>query len=146
MVAFESREVFPRPIASVWELLQRHLDDQQVRAIHPLILRQATLRTEADTRFVERTIDVRGKHVPSVWKVTYQPPKMARWELVESQGPWTKGSWLENTYSEVPGGTQIESRGDLTIAGLPFFLSQSRWVRKVLDRIGDEDLVSVGTP
>ncbi len=138
--------MFPRPLAQVWELLQQHLDPAAAHRIHPLILQQRTIGQDGDSVLVERTIDVRGKQVPSLWKLTYQPPTRSRWELIESQGPWTPGSWIQNTYTELSGGTQIESRGDLTIAKLPFFLSQRTWVGRVLDRIGDEDLAYFRSP
>jgi hypothetical protein len=145
VVAYESREVFPRPIATVWDLLRLHLDDQKVRAIHPLILSQTTRETQGTSVLVERTIDVRGKPVRSVWRITYEPPHRARWDIVESAGPWTQGSWLENTYSEAPGGTTIETRAEMRIVGLPFFLSQRSWVGKVLDKIDSEDVAFLGT-
>jgi hypothetical protein len=144
VVAYASTDVFPRPIASVWEFLRLHVDDHQIHAIHPLVLRQRTARSEGNSVFVVRTIDVRGKPKESTWKITSEPPTLARWEITEGQGPWTQGSWLENRYTEVPGGTQIETRGEITILGLPFFLSQRKWVTKVLDQIATEDLAFLG--
>jgi hypothetical protein len=89
---------------------------------------------------VARVIDVRRKLLKSRWKITYQPPERARWELVESEGPWTPGSYLEVTYTQAPGGTRTVARGDLTIRNPPLFFSQERAIRTVLNDLHTEDV------
>ena len=79
----------------------------------------------------------------SRWKITYRPPQMARWEILESEGPWAPGSYIESAYSAAPGGTLIHSHGDLRIKVLPFFMPQKSTIRKVLDTIYDEDIAYV---
>jgi hypothetical protein len=139
MVSYESDDVFPRPRAAVWELLQAHLDDTKIGRIHHLISNQKTVRRDGNDTVVERWIDVRGKAMRSVWRITYQPPEKARWEVVESQGPWSVGSFVESTYSDEPGGTRIRTKGELSINVLPFFMSQRSNVRRVLDTVDAED-------
>lgn len=140
MVEFEDSTLIAAPRDMIWKLLADHLDDAKAPLIHPLIKSQTTVqRTDTET-VVDRVIDVRRKLLSSRWKLTYHPPEHARWELVESDGPWSRGSYLELTYQEVPGGTQVAARGELTISVLPFFLSQKRTVASVLDDIHTEDL------
>lgn len=139
MVTYESDDVFPKPRVAVLALLQDHLDDTKIRQIHHLISSQTTISRGGDESVVERWIDVRGKALRSVWKLTFRPPDTYRWEVVESQGPWSVGSFLESSYSDDPGGTRIRSTGELTISVLPFFMSQRSNVRKVLDTIDAED-------
>jgi hypothetical protein len=140
MVAYadETRIAAPREI--IWKLLNDHLDDAKLPVIHPLVQSQKTVSRMQGEVVVDRVIDVRRKMMKSRWKLTYQPPERARWELVESEGPWSPGSYLEATYAEVPGGTMVTTRGELTISVLPFFLSQKRTVASVLNDIHTEDL------
>jgi hypothetical protein len=139
MVEYEDTDLFPAPREVVWKLLRDHVDDAKVLVIHPLIQSQKTVsRTDTET-VVDRVIDVRRKLLPSRWKLTYHPPQKARWDIVESKGPWAPGSYLDVTYDEAHGGTQITARGDLTISVLPFFLSQKRTVRSVLNDVHAED-------
>ena len=140
MVAYEDDTVFPAPRAAVWRLLDAHREDDRIGRIHPLISGQKTLDRSDTESTVERWIDVRGKGMRSVWKLTYRPPESARWEVVESQGPWAPGSYVDSRYLEVDGGTLIQARGDLKISVLPFFLPQRSTVRKVLDDIHNEDV------
>jgi hypothetical protein len=144
MVEYVDDSVFPRPRAVVWELLNAHLDDAKIGKIHHLISTQKTVRREGNETTVERWIDVRGKAMRSIWKLTYHPPDQARWEVVDSQGPWAPGSFIENTYTEDPAGTRIQTKGDLRINVLPFFMSQRSNVRKVLETVHTEDLAYLG--
>ena len=140
MVVYEDSDLFPAPREIVWRLLRDHLDDAKILVIHPLIKSQKTVSRSDSETVVDRTIDVRRKMLKSRWKLTYQPPERARWEIVESEGPWAPGSHIDVTYADVPGGTRITARGDLTISVLPFFLSQKRTVPKVLNDVHIEDL------
>lgn len=143
MVAYEEEGVFAAPIDNVWRLLQAHLDDSRIHSIHPLILNQRTLSGSGPDTMVERTIDVRGKPMRSKWKVTPRPPESYRWEVVESEGPWAPGTFIENRYSTVSGGTRIQTRGELRISVLPFFIPQKSTIRKVLNKLDEEDLAAV---
>ncbi|MGA8604289.1 MAG: SRPBCC family protein [Thermoplasmata archaeon] len=140
MVVYEEEVLISAPRDVVWRLLNDHLDDKKILTIHPLIQSQTTVSRTASETVVDRVIDVRRKMMKSRWKIAYQPPDRARWEIVESDGPWTKGSYVDVSYAEVPGGTQVRARGDLTISVLPFFLSQKRTVARVQNDIHIEDL------
>ena len=142
MVAYQDDTVFPAPPNVVWKLLNNHLDDNQIHGIHPLILSQQTVSRNGNETIVHRTIDARGKSLGSKWKITYTPPGDSRWEVIESEGPWTVGSYVENRYSLAPGGTLIQTRGDLKISVLPFFLPQLATIRRVFSTIHEEDIVA----
>jgi len=143
MVAYEDDDLFPAPRAIVWKLLDEHLDDAKALVIHPLIKSQKTVSRSGSEIVVDRVIDVRRKLLKSRWKITFEPPDHGRWEVVQSEGPWAPGSYLDATYSEVPGGTRIQARGELTISVLPFFLSQKRTVPRVLNDVHTEDLAYI---
>jgi hypothetical protein len=139
VVLYDDDDLFPAPRDVVWRLLRDHLDDAKILVIHPLIKSQKTVsRTDSET-VVDRVIDVRRKLLRSRWKLSYNPPEKARWEILESEGPWAPGSFVDVTYADVPGGTRIHARGDLTISVLPFFFSQARTVRSVLNDVHIED-------
>ncbi|HKS60036.1 MAG TPA: hypothetical protein VJS68_04595 [Thermoplasmata archaeon] len=139
MVAYEGQGVLPTSREKVWTLLQAHLQDDRIGQIHGLIRGQRTLSRSGEDTVVERTIDARGKLLTSQWKVTYRPPEFSRWEVLQSQGPWATGSYLENTYTSVPEGTNIRSRGDLRITVLPFFIPQKAAMNRVFATIDSED-------
>jgi hypothetical protein len=143
MVAFEDEGVFPAPLDALWTLLEAHLDDERIHAIHPLVLTQQTVSRSETEAILERTIDARGRSMRSKWKITYRRPDVYRWEVVESEGPWKVGTYVENRYAPVPGGTRVRSRGDLKISVLPFFLPQKPVIRRVLDQLDAEDIAAV---
>ncbi len=140
MVVYEDRVLISAPRDVVWRLLNDHLDDKKISTIHPLVQSQKTVSRTGSEIVVDRVIDVRRKMMKSRWKITYQPPEHGRWEIIESEGPWDVGSFVDVTYADVPGGTQVSARGDLTISVLPFFLSQKRTVARVLNDVHIEDL------
>jgi hypothetical protein len=139
MAEYDEEGLFPFSRDRVWKLLTAHLDDATITRIHPLIRSQNTVRRTSDEVVVQRSIDVRGKLLGSQWKLTYRPPESARFEILASDGPWTPGSFVENHYSDVPGGTLIRSHLNLTVKGLPFFLPQKSVVRRVMTTIDNED-------
>jgi hypothetical protein len=140
MVAYEDEDLIAAPREVVWRLLREHLDDTKVVNIHPLILSQKTVSRSEDEAVVDRVIDVNRKPLKSRWKIAYHPPDRSRWELLDSEGPWTPGSHLEVTYEEAPGGTRVRARGDLTVRPRPLFLSQERAVRSLLNDLHTEDV------
>jgi hypothetical protein len=139
MVVYEEDGVFPATPDLLWKLLERHLDDVAIHQIHPLVLTQHTWSHAGPETIVERAIDVRGKSMRSKWKITYTRPTMARWDILESEGPWAPGSFVENRYSPAPGGTRIQTRGELKINVLPFFLPQKGLIRRLFDDLDKED-------
>ena len=139
MVEYADEDLIEAPRPVVWKLLLDHLDDAKAPEIHPLIQSQKTVsRTETET-VVDRVTDVRRKPMKSRWKYTFHPAERARWEILESEGPWTPGSYLDLRYDDVPGGTRVFARGELTIGVLPFFLSQKRTVVQLLTDLSVED-------
>lgn len=142
MVAYRDDTVFPAPSDVLWKLLDAHMDDARIHQIHPLVLSQQTLSRSGPETILQRTIDARGKSLRSKWKVTYNRPTTARWEVLESEGPWTPGSYVENRYSLAPGGTLIQSQGELKISVLPFFLPQKMVIRSVFEKLHDEDVAA----
>ncbi|MGA8710223.1 MAG: hypothetical protein WB786_03210 [Thermoplasmata archaeon] len=140
MVAYEDDDMISAPRPIVWKLLDDHLDDKKILTIHPLIQSQTTVSRTGSEIVVDRVIDVRRKMMKSRWKITYQPPERGRWEILDSEGPWAPGSYLDVRYEEVPGGTRVHAKGDLSISVLPFFLSQKRTVARVLNDVHIEDL------
>ena len=140
MVEIQEEAVFPAPREALWKLLSAHLDDAAISRIHPLLKSQKTVSQSGTETILDRWTDVRGKVLRSRWKVTARTPELYRWEILDGDGPWTPGSYVENVYSAVASGTQIRSRGALKISVLPFFLPQKSIIRKVLDQLDSEDL------
>ncbi|HYA54088.1 MAG TPA: SRPBCC family protein [Thermoplasmata archaeon] len=140
MVAYSEEDLFPAPREVVWRLLTDHLNDAKIVDIHPLIQSQKTVGRTGNDVIVDRVIDVNRKLKKSRWKVTYDPPERARWEVVESEGPWTVGSFLELTYADEGKSTRIRAHGEVTVLNLPFFLSQPRVIRKAFNDIQTEDV------
>lgn len=140
MVAYEEEDVFPAPREIVWKLLTDHLDDKKIVDIHPLIQSQNTVRRSGHEVVVDRVIDDRRKLKKSRWKLTYDPPEKSRWEVVESEGPWTAGSYLEFTYADEGKNTRIHARGEVTVLNPPFLVSQPRAVRSMFNDLHTEDV------
>jgi|SRR5271170_4130829 len=139
MVTIHDDGVFPAPLSVVWKLLGAHQDDSTIPTIHPLVVQQHTVHRGSPDSVVDRIVNARGRQLRSRWKLTYRPPDLSRWEILESEGPWKVGSFLENHYSGAPGGTRIVTRGELHITVLPFFLPQGWFSRRILRDIDAED-------
>jgi hypothetical protein len=137
--------VFPVMREAIWKLLAAHLDDAAISRIHPLLTAQKTISRDDSQVLLDRWTNVRGKVLRSRWKVTVRPPELYRWDIVEGEGPWTPGNFIENTYASVDSGTQVRSRGDLKISVVPFFLPQKSLIRRVLDQLDSEDLAFLRT-
>jgi len=140
MVAYEDEDLIPAPREVVWRLLTDHLNDAKIVDIHPLIQSQKTVSQSGHEVVVDRVIDVRRKLKKSRWKITYDPPDHGRWEVVESEGPWAPGSYLDLTYAAEGKNTRVRARGELTILQLPFLLSQERMLRSVFNDVFTEDV------
>lgn len=117
-----------------------HLDDAKAPVIHPLIQSQTTVSRTDREAVLDRVIDVGRKLKKSRWKISYEPPDHERWEVVESEGPWTPGSYLDLTYAEAGKQTRIRAKGELAILKPPFLVSPERAVRTVLDDLYTEDV------
>lgn len=139
MAEYASDDVFPAPREKVWALLKAHLDPALATRIHSKILTQTEVSRDGDAVVVEREIDARGRRLRSRWKITLRPPELGRWEIVDGEGPYAPGSFIESQYSEAPGGTRIVAHGKLKITVLPFFLPQGPVARRVMDDIDRED-------
>jgi hypothetical protein len=139
-VEIQEEGVFPVARDAIWKLLDAHLDDSVIGRIHPLLKGQKTISRSSSVVLVDRWTDVRGKVLKSRWKVTVRPPDLYRWEIVDGEGPWTSGNYVENSYEVVSGGTRVRTRGELKINVVPFFVPQKSLIRKVLDQLDNEDL------
>ena len=139
MKQYHDDGIINAPISAVWKLIDSHLDDAVIHSIHPELLEQTTESRGTPDTFVNRIIDVRGRRMASRWKLTFRPPEFYRWEIVGGEGPWQTGTYVENTYSEVPGGTRMVTQGQLYISVLPFFLPQGVMIRRILSQIEAQD-------
>ena len=140
MVVYEDEELISAPRDVVWKLLDDHLNEAKVVEIHPLIRSQTTVRLSDSQVVLDRVIDVNRKPKRSRWKVACERPDRVRWEILESEGPWTRGSYLELTYHELPWGTKVGAHGELEVAARSLFLSPERAVAVVLNDLHTEDL------
>ncbi len=140
MIEYKEDSVIPIPRTALWKLLESHREDGTIHRIHPLVLSQKTESRSKGETIVQRTIDARGRQLVSRWRLIEQPPDLFRWEILDGPGPWAPGSFVENRYTEAPGGTLVSSRGELKITVLPFFLPQKGTIRRVLGRTEVEDL------
>ncbi|MCI4328235.1 MAG: hypothetical protein L3J86_01510 [Thermoplasmata archaeon] len=143
MSEFHDEGIFPLAGDELWKFLDSHTDPAVIGRIHSNILAQRVLSHEGNVTMVERTIKFGRKNVRSVWKITSTPPVSVRWDIVEGDGPMAVGSWLENHYSTAPGGTRIESSGDIRIVGFPRFLMKFL-VGRVLAGIDRQDHAFLG--
>ena len=140
MVTYDDEDFIEAPRAVVWKLLTDHLNEVKIVDIHPLIQSQKVVSQSENEVVLDRVIGVNRKPKKSRWKITFHPPDRYRWDILESEGPWTPGSYLELTFSDEGKRTRLHARGELTIMNLPFFLSQARTVRKVMGDIHTEDV------
>ncbi len=131
-------DVFPAPRDKVWKIFELHLDDT-IKGIHPNILSQKIVSEYNGGIIFERTIRSIGRTQRSEWKYQVEPPHKLRWDVVAGEGPFANGSYVQNTYTDVPGGTQITTDGEVNLQGIPGFL-QGWIVRRVLGRLDNEDL------
>lgn len=138
-MAYENEELIAAPRSIVWKLLEDHLDDTKIRTIHPLVLSQKTVERTGSGVQLERVIDVGRKPKKSRWMIAYAPPDHAHWEVLESEGPWASGSYLDVRYEEVPGGTHVVAWGALSVRDPPLFVSQKRAVAQLLKDLDAED-------
>lgn len=139
MVSYEDDDLIAAPRHIVWKVLEDHLDDKKILTVHPLVQSQKTVSRTGSGTVVDRVIDVARKPKKSRWKLILEPPDHFRWEVLESEGPWTPGSYLDLHYEEVPGGTRVRSRGELSVRPLPVFFSQKRAVGQALIDLTSED-------
>jgi len=140
MSAYEDEDLLPAPREVIWRLLRDHLDDAKIVDLHPLVRSQKTVRRVGDEVIVDRVVDVRRKPTKSRWKFTYHPPERARWEVVEGEGPWGAGSFLDLAYEEEAGGTRVRARGSLSFPSRPFYVSEERAIRTAFDDLRTEDV------
>jgi len=140
MVAYADDDRIDAPRTVVWKLLMDHLDDVKVVDIHPLIRTQTTVERSDRGAVLDRVIDVERKLRKSRWKLLYAPPERWRWEILESEGPWTPGSYLELSYAEESKATRVRARGELSFVKLPLLSSQERTVRRALEDLWTEDV------
>ncbi len=130
--------VFPASRDKLWRIFELHLNDT-IKAIHPNVLSQRIVSEHNSEIVFERIIRSVGRTQRSEWKYKLEPPDKLRWEIIAGEGPFAKGSYIENTYKDIPEGTQITTDGEIILKGVPRFLQ--RWVLAwIFGRIDNEDL------
>ena len=139
MVRYTDDSIVPIPRDRLRRLLDLHAGDDQIPKIHPEVVSQQTVAQASGEFTARRGVRMLRKVVTATWRVSFAPGERYRWEVLDGNGPWTPGSYVETVYSDVPEGTRLRTEGELTIAGFPGFL-QNRLVRLVLGRIDREDL------
>lgn len=140
MVHLRDDGVFPYPRDVLWRFLDLHVRDDRIRSIHPSVLAQRTVSASPTQVVLDRTLVARGREYPVTWTITTDRPSTLRWEIPTApQGPFVPGSYVANRYTEVPGGTRVETEVEMSIVGVPRFL-QTLLVRRVLREIDGEDL------
>ncbi|MGA9840031.1 MAG: hypothetical protein WBF81_00495 [Thermoplasmata archaeon] len=139
MAKYSDRGVLSVSRSNLWNFLELHTREDMLPRIHPDVVHQRIVRQSPGEVVVERGIRFRGKVRPNTWKLTSGPPDWSRWEILEApEGPMTKGSWVANRYSEVPGGTLVVTEGEVSVVGFPRFL-QGRLAKTALNRIDAQD-------
>src|SRR5580700_7812947 len=131
MATYADQGLIAVPKDRLWQLIRLHEDDSQVTRIHPDILSQNTLSRSGNEVVVERKLKTPGGSKSSTWRLTSQPPDGYRFEILGGEGPFTEGSFMQNRYTEVPQGTQVDSHGEFTLLGVPRIgFLQKRIVRR----------------
>ncbi len=107
MVKVTDDGVFNAPRDKVWKLIEAHGTDPS--GIHPWVKSAKVLRKEGNSNVVEQQVDMQGRLVKQVLKVTPNPPSTLTLEFLE--GPMT--GTMVNTYTDVPGGTKVTTVCDM---------------------------------
>lgn len=107
MVKVVDDGVFNASREKVWQLLDAHSTD--ITKVHPGVKSSRAIRKEGNSEVVENQMDMGGQVVKIVMKVTANPPDRLTLEFLE--GPM-KGKMV-NTYSDVPGGTKVNTEADM---------------------------------
>ena len=134
------------PLDVTWRLLHAHLDEATVREIHPWIL-QGDVESEGDRvefnglglpreRTVNREMRIAGRRSRTMWHYRIEPPTRYEYTIRFENGSEAS---FENLYSPIPGGTHIETRGRITMKGIPTFLAMVA-ARRLMNRAEKEDL------
>ena len=107
MVKLTDDGVFNAPRDKVWKLIEAHATDPS--GIHPWIKSAKVLRKEGNSDVVEQQVEMQGRLVKQVLKVSANPPSTLTLEFLE--GPMT--GRMVNTYTDVPGGTKVTTVADM---------------------------------
>ncbi len=107
MVKVTDDGLFPARRDKVWRLIEAHSTD--VYNIHPSVKSVKPLRKEGNADVVEQEWDMGGQRVKIVAKFSANPPDKLTIEFLE--GPMT--GKMDNTYTEVPGGTKVVTECDM---------------------------------
>ena len=107
MVKVTDDGLFPVPRAKVWKLIEAHGTDLQT--IHPGVTSFKALRKEGNSDVVEQHMDMNGRDVKIVLKVTPNPPDKLTLDFLEG----AMLGKMVNTYTEVTGGTKVVTECDM---------------------------------
>jgi hypothetical protein len=146
MRALEMESVFPLPLGALWELLHAHVDEVQLREIHPWMISGRTIRESDPVEFqglwfprakvAERMIRIGGRPTKSTWTYRIEPPNLYAYEMALGNGSTLQ---FENVYSSIAGGTLVKTKGEISLKGVPSFLAA--WlVKRSFNRSDREDL------
>ena len=124
---------------------------EEAATIHPDILSSRIVSEEGEVVYkdlafsttiqFEREWKLGGKPWKSTWEYTQSPPEKFRVELVAGEEPFALGSYWENTYREVSGGTLISTEGEIVLRRLKAPRVLQGWlIRRGLSRSDEEDL------
>lgn len=131
-------------MATLWTFLDRHVSPE-ISRIHPEILAQKVVSSSGRRTIFQRTIEVQDKRFSSTWRITIERPRAMRWEIVEGDGPWAPGTWLDNSYTESHEKVKVRSVGELELVGVPSAL-QTKIIRTVLDQVSAQDRTYLHVP
>ncbi len=127
--------VFPLKLDSLGVLLHAHVEENQLRTIHPWILNGRTIR-EGDPvefnglsypreRVAERVVKLGVRPVWTTWRYRIEPPTRYRYDIEFENGSLTR---FDNDYSEAAGGTLVRTVGEVSIKRVP--PSIATWLMK----------------
>jgi len=139
VVTVSEHSVFPAPREDLWKVLRLHLDDEVITRIHPNIQSQKRVGAEGDRSVMERTVRYYGRTFGLTVRYDMVPPERFRWEIIGSTAGVTPGSYVENRYEDAGSATNVNTRGEMTLRGVPKLL-EGLFVSRLLGQADTEDL------
>jgi hypothetical protein len=129
MVKISEDSIFPAPREKLWKVLELHLNKDIIGKIHPSILSQNEISKEGNKIVLERVVRVFGRNINFKMKYDIVPMEKFRWEIIESNGGASPGSFVLNMYSDSDEGasTRISTTGEMATRGVPSFLHGYCW-------------------
>jgi len=140
MARFTMQSVFPAPLEQLWKVLKLHVEDDQIRRIHPnWVLSQRLVSMEGNRWVLERKLRLLGKNYTTTMAVEMASPATFRWEIVAADRLLIPRSYVENRYTEAGVRTKVSTTVDMSLKSVPGFL-QSWILKRFLSQADDQDL------